>query len=1024
MEKQTDAMGVFVSNSTIGNSVVFAGVRIMRRWQYVLSVWLLVCTSGVGHLRADDETSQPKNKDKAQNEKWALLIGVNDYASLTKLNCCVQDQTAFKTALMQSGFPEDQIFLLCDDAKENRYKPFRNNIEKQLDLLLRMVRPGDMILVGFSGHGVTDPNDRQSYLCPADADLDKPAETMLSLDGLYQRLNKCPADFKLMIVDACRNFPQRPGKRSARSPSAANKDFLESLDSPPRGLMLITSCEPGEQAQEDEDELKHGVFMHHLLLGLKGGADRNQNAKVSVMELYEFAEVKTAKYVARKYNDSQHPRLRGEWSGTFEFPIARPETFVAKASTTPSNPPALPNPLPSLPKPSPLLPKTSSPSLPNTLRPALKYPNDEATTQLVYNMLRTYHISQRPIDDEISTKLLDRFLKTIDPQKMYFTQADINGLSKYKTELDDQLKVGSTKFAYDVWEMFLQRVERQLAIAQQLILVPHDFTIDESMELAVEKIPFAANEDELNDRWRQRIKLELLNIKLEAEGAATKDRDKLGTPTDPTRLQTRYRRVLKSYLETDDAEKLELYLTALTQCFDPHSAYISPQSEAEFKSTSALNLEGIGAALRSENGFTIVNEVLPYGAAAKDGRLKAGDRILAVGQENGEIVELLEMKLGKVVRLIRGQAGTKVRLLVKKESSGEEVTYEVVRQKSELANAMVRGELLEADKRLGGRRGKIGVINIPSFYRDFQGFQEGNENAKSTAKDVQNVLKQFQRQGGVDVLIIDLRSNPGGALSEAIDVSSLFIDKGPVMQIKDYSGKVKSFDDDSPGAQYNGPLVVICNKLSESVSEIFAGVIQDYQRGIIVGDTTTFGKGTVQNVLPVSSAQNRGSLKLTIQQFYRVNGDSTQHAGVKSDIVLPSILDHMNLSEPSLQNALAFDRVHPVSHDTSDMVTSNLVSLLRDRSERRVATDPLLIELRNHIDSFLKRKNRNTISLNESVLRSERALSNQETFESNRDRQTTRSNDISIFADDAYNNEVLQISLDYATLLRNPQAAR
>ncbi len=670
---------------------------------------------------------------------------------------------------------------------------------------------------------------------------------------------------------------------------------------------------------------------------------------------------------------------------------------------------------------------------------AANRPNDETTTKLVCQMMQKHHISQKPIDDAVSIKLLDRFLKTIDPQKLYFTQVDVNELSKFKTELDNQLKAGNTQFAYDVWDMFLQRLDRQLAYAQKLILDPHDFTIDESIELDADKVPYAANESELNDRWRKRIKFELLNGKLEAEEPVdkVKEKERLGSEpkrereADPKkRLQTRYRMILKSYQETEDSEKLEMYLSSLTHCFDPHSAYMSPQSDEEFQIQIALSLEGIGAALRSEDGFTIVNEVVPSGAAAADGRLKAGDRILAVGQETGEMVEILEMKLSKVVRLIRGPGKTKVRLKVKKGDSGDVVTYELIRQKVELTNAAVKGEILESDKRLSGRKGKVGVVNIPSFYRDFKGFQEGNENAKSTAKDVQAVLKKFQQQGGVDVVVVDLRTNGGGALSEAIDVSGLFIDKGPVVQVKEQSGKIKSHDDEIEGVQYSGPLVVICNKLSASASEIFAGVIKDYQRGIVVGDKTTHGKGTVQNVMPVTSAlgffnkQDRGALKLTIQQFYRVNGDSTQNEGVTSDIVLPSLLDQMDLGEASLENALAFDRVPPASHSSANMVTSDLLSLLRSRSERRVAADPKLVEIQKDIAKFVERKNRKTISLNESALRAERAQNKKEPSEADLDDPITRSSDKPIFADEAYNNEVLQISLDYATLLRNPQAAQ
>jgi carboxyl-terminal processing protease len=457
---------------------------------------------------------------------------------------------------------------------------------------------------------------------------------------------------------------------------------------------------------------------------------------------------------------------------------------------------------------------------------------------------------------------------------------------------------------------------------------------------------------------------------------------------------------------------------------------MSPQTQEEFQIAIALNLDGIGASLRSEDGFTIVNEIVKPGAAAEDGRLKAGDKILAVGQETGEMVDVMEMKLSKVVRLIRGKRGTKVRLQVKKGDTGEVVLYELTRQKIELTNAEVKGEIIDTGERLGGRKGRVGVINIPSFYRDFQAFQDGVENAKSTARDVQAVLEKFQKLGGVDVLVVDLRMNGGGALSEAIEVSGLFIDKGPIVQVKEPNGRIKSHDDDRDGVAYSGPLVVLCNKLSASASEIFAGAIKDYQRGIVIGDSTTHGKGTVQNVMPVSSGmalfnrQDRGALKLTIQQFYRVNGDSTQKEGVKSDIVLPSLIDKMDLGESSLENALDFDRIPPASHASAGMVTEKILATLRDRSERRRSVDPKFQEINKDIERYLERKNRKSISLNETALRAERNLDRKEQEETEKEDPTLRSSNLPIFASDAYNNEVLQIALDYATLLRNPQAAQ
>ncbi|HID23653.1 MAG TPA: tail-specific protease, partial [Planctomycetaceae bacterium] len=459
--------------------------------------------------------------------------------------------------------------------------------------------------------------------------------------------------------------------------------------------------------------------------------------------------------------------------------------------------------------------------------------------------------------------------------------------------------------------------------------------------------------EELNERWRKRIKYELLLKKLD------------GTPLDKAReeLHRRYKNIRTMMSQTEDFEKLETYLTALTHCFDPHSSYMSPQSLEEFRIAMELSLEGIGAALRWKDGYTVVEQIIPGGAADADGRLQVGDKIIAVAQgDDGEFVDVVEMKLTKVVRLIRGKRGTVVRLRVKKAETGETKIIALTRQRIELHEQEVKGEILPPERTNGKR---IGVIHIPSFYRDFRGEQRGREDFKSAARDLDRVLRRFQQEGGVDGLIIDLRFNGGGALSEAIEVTGLFIDEGPVVQVKSEHGRIKIHSDPIPEALYKGPLVLVTNRLSASASEIFAGAIKDYQRGIIVGDTTTHGKGTVQNVMPVArhmfrifDQEDRGALKLTIQQFYRVNGDSTQNRGVHSDLVLPSRLDHSDVGESFLKNALAFDRIAPVEHYSAGMVTPEMVNSLQRASQQRIQNDPEFRKLQKKIERFIERKNR------------------------------------------------------------------
>ena len=651
---------------------------------------------------------------------------------------------------------------------------------------------------------------------------------------------------------------------------------------------------------------------------------------------------------------------------------------------------------------------------------ALNTPADQETAKLVANMISKYHISQKPLDDRISGMLLTRYVKEWDPQKLYFLQADIDEWSKYKDHLDELVKLGKVDFAYEVFARYLKRLDERVAYAHKQIDAPHDFSVDETMSIDGEHIPWALDDKELNERWRKRIKYDLVALKL----------DKTEGDDARKRLHKRYD-TLKHYAhDTLDNEVLEVYLSSLAHCFDPHSSYMSPETVDDFQIQMKLSLDGIGAALRSEDGMTVVAQIVAGGAAEKDGRLKVGDKIVAVGQADGDWQDVIEMKLNRVVRLIRGERGTKVRLRVMKEA-GEAEEYLLTRQKIELKASEVKGEIIQIGDRIPGMKGRIGVVNIPSFYRDFGGAQEGKEDFKSTARDVAKVLEDFRHQGGVDAIIVDLRMNGGGALSEAIDVSGLFIDYGPVVQVKEQNGRIKSHNDDDEQIQYKGPLVVLCNRLSASASEIFAAAVKDYGRGIVVGDTTTHGKGTVQNVMPVSrqmfgvlpGAKDRGALKLTINQFYRVNGDSTQNRGVQSDVVLPSLIDHMDLGESFLDNALAFDHIAPARHTEYEMTAPPIIAALKEASSKRVSEDPKFLQRQKDIERYLTRKNRKTVSLSEETLRRERdedkAARDVEKEEEERETKT----DLPVFPSTEYDNEVLHIASDYASLLKAAKTA-
>jgi carboxyl-terminal processing protease len=636
------------------------------------------------------------------------------------------------------------------------------------------------------------------------------------------------------------------------------------------------------------------------------------------------------------------------------------------------------------------------------------------TAAIVTDMITKRHISHAPIDDEVSKKLLERYLKALDPQKLYFSKNEVEALRQQNTKLDDQIKSGDVSFAFAVFERYQLRMKERLATVGALIDMDHDFTVDEEMLIDADDRDWATSSAEMNERWRKRIKYEILSLKLDDKELAEAR----------TKVHKRYETLQNLMAQTESSEVLEIYLSSLTHTLDPHSSYMSPDTLADFQIAMELKLEGIGASLRSEDGYTTVAAVVDGGAADKDGRLKVNDKIIEVDSKaDGNWDNIVDMKLKHVVRKIRGDKGTKVRLKVQTES-GETNEYELVRQEIKLEESEVKGEIIDAGTRIEGRKGRIGVINIPSFYRDFRAAQLGLD-FKSTRKDVIKVLKQFEAAGGVDAVVVDLRYNGGGALSEAIEVSGLFISEGPVVQVLEQDGRVTKHEDPDDRIQCREPLIVLCNRLSASASEIFAGAIKDYKRGIVIGDTTTHGKGTVQNVMNVTrgmrmfGSKSYGALKLTINQFYRVNGDSTQNRGVTSDLVLPSFLEHRDIGESTLDNAMAFSTISPASHPVAaGYVSPKIISTLRDRSATRISADEDFQTLAKNIAKFKERKSRKTVSLNESVLAAELAEAKAEAEEAEKEieEQTGTAKKDEIFGENYYNDEVLGITLDYLDL--------
>jgi carboxyl-terminal processing protease len=646
-------------------------------------------------------------------------------------------------------------------------------------------------------------------------------------------------------------------------------------------------------------------------------------------------------------------------------------------------------------------------------------PDDGKTAQMVASMVSSRHINHPAIDDSLSEKLMDRYIEIWDPQKLYFLKSDIDEFSTQKTSLDDKILKGDVSFATVVFERFRLRMGERASKIGTVIDAEHDFTVDEEMIKDPKDVVWAVDESELDERWRKRIKFDLLMLKM----------DDTDLTESRKRLHTRYHTNQVFLDQTEAHEVLELYLSSMTHCLDPHSSYMSPQTLADFEIDMRLKLEGIGARLKYEDGYTKVEEVIAGGAAHADGRLAKGDRIIGVSSDAVKAyVDVVEMKLTKVVDMIRGKKGTKVKLQVMKEAGGIE-DYELTRTEVKITEDEVKGKILESSEWIDGRKSKVGILRIPSFYRDFQGASLGGE-FKSTSRDVKLVLDEFKK-AGVDVLIVDLRWNGGGALQEAIEVSGLFIPKGAVVQVKEPGDSVQSFEDEDPEVYWRKPMIVACNRFSASASEIFAGAIKDYRRGIVVGDRTTHGKGTVQNVVPVANrlslrAVDRGALKLTISKFYRVNGDSTQTKGVTSDVVLPSLLNHREIGEDSLDNALAFDRITRADYvPFSANVTDAIISQLKNRSEARISEDKDFNQINRLIARYLKRQNDKTISLNESVLRAEEEELKQEKKEEEEAiKQASGSGKEDIFPNDFYNKELVSITNDYLELVNSMTSAR
>lgn len=586
----------------------------------------------------------------------------------------------------------------------------------------------------------------------------------------------------------------------------------------------------------------------------------------------------------------------------------------------------------------------------------------KATLEILKTLDRR-HFVDVSINDDLSARFLDNYIDRLDPTKSYFLQADINEFKQHQFDLDDELKKGNNELGFSIYRRLQERMAERLSLLiEQLeatpLSFPLDFSINEEIIIDHESGHWPQTQDEANELWRKRVKAYFLTQKLTGEEQEE----------SRTKLLKRYKDQ-HDRLKTNTVEDIyEVYINSFTELYDPHTNYFSPRSSESFSIRMSLSLEGIGAVLQLEDGYTKVVRIVTAGPADKQGQLKASDKISGVAQGvDGEMVNVIGWRLDEVVDLIRGPKDSIVRLEVIPSSNADGATkvIQIKRDKVKLEDQAAQKAIINIEDK--GKTYKMGVINIPTFYLDFQAYRARDPNYRSTTKDVSRLITELEDEN-IDGIIVDLRNNGGGSLYEATAVTDLFIDKGPVVQIGKDGGKTKS-DFSQNNAQYRGPLVVLINRLSASASEIFAGAIQDYNRGIVAG-SQSFGKGTVQTLTPLKS---QGELKITESKFYRVSGDSTQHRGVIPDILMPELIDAEEVGESSYDTALAWSKTRPAQHGTYFPLDKILVPLV-DKHESRVRQNPDFIYLQEQKALIETINARTSVSLQEKTRLKEKEL--------------------------------------------------
>jgi carboxyl-terminal processing protease len=620
-------------------------------------------------------------------------------------------------------------------------------------------------------------------------------------------------------------------------------------------------------------------------------------------------------------------------------------------------------------------------------KPSTADPRQIAIT--VGRLLEQGHYTRQKLDVEMSKRILESYLEDLDYNKLFFTQEDVDQFNqKYGSNLGDSILLGDVQPARDIYAVFKSRVEDRVAKIHQLLKKDYTFKSSRTIAMDRRKEPWPANAAEADALWRDRIEVELLQEKL----------NKFSVDPGPKIIGRRYDQLLKSIDERDDDDLVQVFLNAVAQSYDPHSEYLGRSDLESFEINMRLSLTGIGAELRSEDGYAKVQRLLPGGPAEMSGKMSVGDRIAGVAQGKDQFVDTVDLKLDKVVEMIRGKKGTTVRLQMIPATAtdpSKRKVVELVRDNVKLTEQEAKAEVIERVLPDGSVQ-KLGWITLPSFYQDMEKSRTG----KSTSRDVAALLKRLEQEQ-IQGLVVDLRKDGGGSLDEAIKMSGLFINQGPVVQVKDANGDIDVLKDREGTALYNGPMIVLVNKLSASASEIFAAAMQDYGRALIVGDSSTFGKGTVQTMLELgrfmpmlgNSSNDAGALKLTVQKFYRVAGGSTQLRGVVSDVKLPSVTDNSEFGEAGLQHPLQYDEVEPAPIDVTTNRKPLFVDELRQRSAGRIAQDPQFQDITEDTRQLDEKLKGNRLSLNEAARRDEIAQEEKQRAKEEEDRKKAAADD-------------------------------